>query len=164
MTLATNITLTAMFGALGIWMLMNLLRTRNKVKYKDRMWTGTRILFLICGILILTTIFAYSTWLDYLRLAFMLLSIFFYLFLRDGVGEEGVCSTGRLVPWDQVRSYDYEEGRKDFKAWFTVRDTDRKGRASDFNMSVSFDKKDEEEVRKYLNEKIGRKYTRRRKY
>lgn len=164
MTLATNITLTSMFGALGIWMLLNVLRTRNKIKYKDRMWTGTRILFLICGIMILTTIFAFNTWLDYLRLAFMLLSIFAYLFMRDGVGEEGVCSSGRFVSWEQVRSYDFEEGKKDFKTWFMIRDTDRKGRPSDFTMNVNFDKKDEDVVKKYLSEKIGRKYTRRRKY
>ena len=157
----SNIILAVIFGAIGIWLWIGFFKTRNLI-YKDRMWNISRILFLAIGILCIPSMFVYSSALDWVRLIAMLVCIAAFLLLRDGIGEKGAASLGRMYDWKEIRAYDYKRDGKDFKLYLVVEDGKSKSK-DDFNIIIKFDPKDEEAIKAYLKEKIGKKYTRMRK-
>lgn len=163
MSNSTNIILSVIFGGLSVWMLKGLVRSRGRLKYKDRMWNASRILFLICGLLLMLSVLVYTTVLDFVRMALMILCVLLFLMERDGMGEEGVFSQGSLIPWDKIRAWDYEDKGRKFRVYFVFKTVDRKGRSGDTMISVDFDIRQKEQVKAYLKEKAGKKYTRMRK-
>lgn len=163
MELGSNLVLLLIFVLMSIWMGMNYFRTRNKVVLKDRMWTTGRMMFMIAGLMILATIFLYKTVFDVLRLVAMVACIVFFLLLRDGVGEDGISSMGQFTPYKNVRGYDYIKDKKNrFHVYFTCHD-DKSSKNSDYNVNITFYGKDEENVKAYLKERIGKKYIRMKK-
>lgn len=158
METTSNMILTAIFGGLAIWLLIGVVKTWGKTKYKDRTWTASRILFVVAAAMLVLTAFAYNDVWDIIRMAVMGAAIVAYLLMRDGIGEEGICTMGSFVPWSQVKSYDYQKRKKNFEVYFELPD-----KKEDYRATVAFDAKDEEEIKAFLKAKIGRKYRRMRK-
>jgi len=154
-----NWILTAVFGALGIWLLTEYIRTNGKIRIADRRWTASRILFAIAGLMAIATVFIYNTVLDYIRLGVMGLCIAVFLMMHDGVGDEGVVAYGHFTPWNEIRAYDFREGKKKFDIFFTALDRDSK-KGGDYSIQVAFANSQAEEVKKLLSEHIGKKYRR----
>ncbi len=163
MDTSSNLLLTALFGGLGIWMLMGYFRCVKNLKYKDRMWTASRILFAAAGVLSLLSIVVYRSALDFVRFAAMTMCIIAFLILRDGIGEEGIGSMGRLTPWKDVKAYDCAVYKKNFRVFFVCEDKDAKKKKGEYTVAVNFDAKDEKEITDYLNQKAGKKHIRMKK-
>lgn len=157
-----NILLCALFGGMGIWMLLSYFKTNKKILIKDRTWTFSRGLFLAAGIAAAVTVVFYNTFLDYLRIITMLMAIAGFLLMRDGVGEEGIVSMGKFTPWKMIRNYDCGMNKKKFTVIFNC--NDKSGKSKDTYMSyIDFDVKDADKVQALLKEKIGNKYIRMKK-
>ena len=163
MDTSSNILLTVLFGGLGVWMLMGYFRCVRKLKYKDKMWTASRILFAVAGVLSLMSIFMYRSPLDFVRFAAMTMCIIAFLILRDGIGEEGIGSMGRLTPWKDVKAYDYAVYKKKVSVFFICEDKDAKKKKGEYTVAINFDAKDEKEITDYLNQKAGKKHIRMKK-
>lgn len=150
--------LSAIFGALAVYLYIGVFRTWKKLKFKDRMWNGSRILFLVAMIFLLFTMVAYRDAWDMIRMLVMALAILSYLLLRDGIGDEGICIMGRLIPWSSVTAYDYRKDKKKFELFYEANEKKEASR----NV-ITFEAKDEEEIIKFLKKKVGHKYRRMRK-
>ena len=155
----SNIFLTVMFGAIAVWLFYGYAKCRkHPLIFKDKMWTWPRILFAAAGVLCIVAAFAYSTMLDWIRLAAMALCVAAFLLLRDGIAEDGFSVMGRFYPFSKVRAYDYGDYKKNFRVYFVLEGNDNE------NMNyVQLEKKDREEIIKFLKSTIGRKYTRMKK-
>ncbi len=163
MNFTSNIILSLVFFLLAIWMFRGVYRTYGKLKYKDRMWSANRILFLICGILVASTGFVYGTIYDFIRMVCMLACISGFLLLRDGIGEKGLYSMGRFIAWEDVRHYDYQITKKIFRLYVTAKGKNRQGKEEEYPSSVNLRADQAEEIKQYLKGLIGRKYTRMKK-
>ncbi len=157
-----NIIMSLIFGGIGGWMMYGVIKTRKKLKYMDKLWTATRMLFTASGVLLLLTAFAFTDITDYIRLACMMLAVVAYLLLRDGIGEEGIASLGRWNDWSEVTGYDFKTEKDKLKLYFTVNEV-KKNKKDDYNVQITLQAKDEAEVKAFLKQKIGRKYKRMRK-
>ncbi|MCR5230263.1 MAG: DUF5673 domain-containing protein [Solobacterium sp.] len=157
-----NVIMSVLFGGIGAWMMYGVIKTRNKLKYKDKLWTLTRILFTASGVLLLLTAFAFTEVMDYVRLAAMMLAVAAYLLLRDGIGEEGFASLGRWNDWSEVTGYDYRTEKEKLRLFFTVAEV-KKNKKEDYNVQITLESKDEAEIKAFLKQKIGKKYKRMRK-
>ncbi len=157
----SNSIISVVFGVLAIWLFRGVYTTRGKMVIKDRQWTVQRIIFIVAGVMILLTGLLYTSLLDWLRLIIMLLCIVAFLLSRDGIGHQGVCSTGRYIPYTEIRNYDYDEKKNKFVVYFTAMDKGKN--ANDYNLSIDFDLKDAEAVKKLLKTHIGKKYIRMKK-
>ena len=142
----SNVLLLAVFAGMAVWMVMGYVRTHNKVKIKDYMWTGNRIIFAIAGVLALTTAFMYTSVWDYLRLIAMMIAIVMFLLMRDGIGDEGIVSMGRFTPYEDVKAYDFQVKKKRFEVYFTCTDS-KKEKPEYYNLMIDFRKEDEEEIK-----------------
>ncbi len=163
MNLTSNIALSLIFFLLALWMFRGVYRTYGKLKYKDHMWNASRILFLICGILISSTGFIYGTIYDFIRMICMLACIIGFLLLRDGIGEEGLYSMGRFIAWEDIRNYDYQITKKAFRLYVAAKGKGSKGREEEYQSSINLRADQAEEIKQYLKTLIGRKYTRMKK-
>ncbi len=166
--MVVNLIMTAIFLGLTIMMLMRWGRSKGKVKIKERQWSMMRMVFLVFGILAIISIVLngnVNTIWDYMRLGSTLAAVTAYLVFRDGIGEEGVVVTGKFVPWNLIRAYDYEDKKNYFAAYVTVEYRDKNGGSTDLDTKeINFEKNNKNAVLKVLKNNIGRKYTRMRKY
>ena len=90
METTSNMILTAIFGALAVWLLIGVVKTWGKTKYKDRTWTASRILFVVAAVMLVFTAFAYNGIWDIIRMAVMGVAIVAYL-LDAGWHRRGRC-------------------------------------------------------------------------
>jgi hypothetical protein len=159
-----NILLFIIFGFLAVWMLMGIVRTSKQITIKDKLWTFNRILFLLAGIFAMLSVFVYNSIWDVLRLFAMMAAIIGFLLMRDGIGDEGFVTTGTYVPYIHVKNYDYALQKKKFTVYFVYSDPKGKGKDKGvYNASIDFHPDDQEEIKKLLKERIGRKYMRMKK-
>ena len=155
----SNLILIAIFGALGFWLLYEYVKTKDRIVIKDNRWTFSRILFVVAAVLAVLSAILYNTWLDYIRLGVMILCIVSFLMLHDGIGEEGLVAYGHFTPWTDVKGYDCQVKKKKIDVCFSGNDKDSK-KNDEFNIIISFDLKQSDEVQKYLKDYIGRKHRR----
>ncbi|MCH4222582.1 MAG: DUF5673 domain-containing protein [Solobacterium sp.] len=159
MDTTANWILTAIFGALGIWLLYEYVTTHKKVEIVDKRWTFSRILFVVAAALALFSAMLYNTMLDYLRLGCMMLCIVSFLLLHDGIGDEGLVAYGHFTPWTDVKGYDIQEKKNKVEVYFSGTERNTK-KNDDFTIIVTFGLKQSEEVQAYLKKHIGKKYRR----
>lgn len=161
-----NWIIIAIFGVLSIFMIIRFTKLKGKVIIQDQQWSFVRIMFLILGLLtflnLLMTTKTATLW-DYIRLAVTLIAITVYMMMRDGVGEEGMVSGGKFIPWREVRSYDYEEKKRTVAVYFTVESQDDKKPDNYTTKELDFANEDKENLFKFLKMNLGRKYTRMKK-
>lgn len=162
MSTFSNVLLLAIFVGMAVWMVVGYVKTHDKVEIKDFMWTGNRIIFAIAGALALVSAFMFNNLWDYLRLISMVVAIVMFLLMRDGIGPDGVVSMGKFTPYEDVKAYDFQAKKKRFEVYFTCAEN-KDGKNDYYNLIIDFDLKDEEKIKAYLKEKIGRKYTRMKK-
>lgn len=162
MNVASNLVIIFMFVALGVWVGRGYLLTRNKIVIKDRLWNLSRILFLGAGVFSMFTLLTLHTPLDILRSVITLAVVVLFVFSRDGIGEEGICSFGRFFPYQDVVGYDYKENKKDFSAYFVLNDGKAR-KSNEYSLAIPFEKDQEEAVKALLKKHIGRKYVRMKK-
>lgn len=156
-----NLFVTAMFIAVAVYLLWGFAKSRGKVKITDRNWSVARILFLVAFLLALVTVFFVENVYDIVRTVATILALGLFFFIRDGIGEEGVVTLARLIPWDQIRGYDYKENKNMFSVYF-VEDNKTKSN-TDYTLVMNFDLKDAEAVKELLKRCIGKKHIRIRK-
>lgn len=154
-----NWILTAVFGALGIWLLMEYVKTNKKIRIADRRWTVSRVLFAIAGLMALVSVVLYNSIMDYIRLAVMAFCIIIFLMMHDGVGDEGIVAYGHFTPWNDLKAYDFKSGKKKFEVFFTAIDRGSK-KGEEYSIQVAFANQQEEEVKALLKKHIGKKYRR----
>ncbi len=153
----SNYLLIVLFTGLAIWQGVGYFNTKGKITIYDKMWSGTRILFIVAAVLGALTLLVYTGLIEFIRIFTMLLCVVSYLLCRDGIGDEGVCVNGSFYPYGTVRGYDFQQEKKSFYAVFMVNDSSKKG---NFSININFDLKDEEAVKALLKKRIGRKYVR----
>ena len=152
----SNIILTVMFSAIAVWLFYGYSKTRNLI-YKDKLWSMTRIFFLIAGLFCILSALVYTSALDWIRLAAMLLCVVAFFLVRDGIGEDGFGVMGRFYPFEKVRAYDYGDYKKDqFKVFFIPE-------GDETPVSVALLNSQKDEILAFLKSKIGKKYTRMKK-
>ncbi|MBR4455747.1 MAG: hypothetical protein IKS32_05950 [Solobacterium sp.] len=152
----SNLILTVLFAMIACWLFYGVYRTRNLI-YRDRLWNPSRILFAVAGVLCCLTAVAFSTWMDWVRLAMMILCAVGFLLLRDGISEEGIAVMGRITKFSDIQAYDYGDYKKDFRIYAV---TDRESNEMTV-LTMPPDQK--EEIIAFLKNKIGKKYTRMKK-
>ena len=158
-----NIMIGTAFSVVAIVMGIRWIRIHKYIMIQDQQWGTLRILFLAMGLLTIATIFintANNTPLDYFRMGATLVTVTVYLALHDGVGEEGLVSSGKFIPWSEVRSYDYREKEKVIQVFFMVESDDEKKPDEYTTKELDFSKSDKNVLMKFLKLNLGRKYTR----
>ncbi|MDD6229352.1 DUF5673 domain-containing protein [Stecheria sp. CLA-KB-P133] len=156
-----NIIFIVGFGGLGIAMLVRYSRIRKQVIVQDKMWNGIRIGFGMIEILALVSLFSTNnTILDYLRVFAMVLACSGYMVVRDGMGENGLVHNGKLIPWQLVRAWDYEDTKKRYEVYYTIESTNPKKPDKYSTIEIDYDPANKEQVKKFLQVNLARKYTR----
>ena len=153
----SNILLTVIFTALAVWLFYGYTKTRGLI-FKDKLWSWSRIFFLVAGVLTLFSALVFTTVLDWMRLAAMLLCVIGFFLTRDGIGENGFAISGRFYPFDHVHSYDYADYKDQFRIYFVM-----EGESFDAPNVLTLPKTQKEEIIAFLKGKIGKKHTRMKK-
>lgn len=150
------------FLAIGTYMLVCWLRTRKALKYKDRMWSAYRMIFLICC---LTSLFflllgGNDIW-GFIRLASTVYCTVMFLLNRDGIGDDGIVTMGSLTPWKELQVWDYGyDGKKKFYLFLEVK---KEKESSPHLWTITFDREQGEEILSFMRQKQGKKYRRMKK-
>lgn len=153
-----EIILSVLFCALAIHQFVGIYRTYQYITYFEMRWTVSRILFIICGVFALFSMFFVTHMASRIRLFFMMLCVIVFIYSRDGIGEDGIGASGKWYPWDRVKSYDYLSKGKKFYVHFVV-----KKEKADRDVTIPFEQKREKEITAFLKEKVGKKHMRRKK-
>ncbi|MBR3202361.1 MAG: hypothetical protein IKF60_02110 [Solobacterium sp.] len=153
----SNIILTAIFAALAVWLFYGYVRTRGLI-YKDKLWSWSRIFFLVAGAVTLLSAFVYTSVLDWIRLGSMLLCVVGFFLTRDGIREDGFAISGRFYPFANVHSYDYGNYKDQFRIYFVM-----EGESFDAPNILTLPSKQKDEIIAFLKNKMGKKYTRMKK-
>ncbi|MBQ9046561.1 MAG: hypothetical protein IJ120_01560 [Solobacterium sp.] len=162
MELFSNYLLTAIFLALGVWMLIGWIRTHKYVEVKERMWSPSRILFMVAAGLAVLTMVAMKSVADYIRAAATIFCIILFLLQRNGMGNGGVADLGKMVNWSDIKAYDYAENDKKFTVYMTAIDEKSKNHKQ-YTIEQDYELKDKESVKQILKDNIGKKYRRMKK-
>lgn len=166
MNMYLNIAVGAVFTVFGVVMLIRWARIHKYIMIQDQQWGTLRIMVLVLGVLSMLTLVmntaSNSGW-DYFRIAATLLAVTAYLAVHDGVGEDGMVSGGKFYPWNEVRSYDYQEQKNHVAVYFTVESQDEKKPDDYTTKELDFSNQDKEVLMKFLKLNLGRKYTRMKK-
>lgn len=161
-----NIVISIVFFALSIPLFIRWRRLRDKVIISDQQWSTTRIIFLTLGVLSFISLLTQGssmTMFDIVRLSATVVAVSIYMVVRDGVGEEGLVSGGKLIPWSEVRAYDYEQRKNVVAVYFTV-ESQNENKPDDYrSKELDFANEDKEILMKFLETNLGRKYTRMKK-
>ena len=153
-----NYILTALFVAVIVYLLLGYVKAFGKVRITDRNWSVPRILFLVAFLLAFLMFFTAQNTYDIVRTVITIIALGLFFFLRDGIGEEGVVSLAHFTPWSQIRSYDYRQDKKAFTVYFVE---EKKSKSNtDYSLVMNFDRKDEEAVKKLLQEACPKKHIR----
>jgi hypothetical protein len=153
--------ITIVFAVLAVMMFVRYSRIRGKVLVADQQWSAIRIAFVAIAILTFATMFSsQNSVLDYCRIGATVFAVTAYMVCRDGVGEEGIVSAGKLFPWNEVRAWDYEE-RKNVVAMFFQVDSQNAKKPDEYSTKeLDFANKDKEVLMKFMKMNQNRKYTR----
>lgn len=156
-----NISITVVFALLAVLMFLRYRKLRGKVLVADQQWSVIRIAFLMIALLTFVTMFnSDNTVYDYFRIGATVCAVTAYMVCRDGVGEEGIVSAGKLFPWNEVRGWDYEE-RKNIVAMFFQVDSQNKKKPDQYSTKeLDFANSDKEVLMKFMKLNQSRKYTR----
>jgi hypothetical protein len=156
-----NIGMAAAFTVLAVLMFYRYGKIRGKVMIGDQQLSGIRIAFIGIALLTFFTMFSSeNTTLDYVRIVATILAVTAYMVCRDGVGEEGVVSAGKMFPWSEIRAWDYEERKNAIAVYIQVDSQNEKKPDHYTTKELDFSTKDKEVLLKFLKMNQGRKYTR----
>lgn len=161
-----NIAIGTIFILISIPLFIRWRRISGKVLITDQQWSTMRILFLVVGVLsVLSMIMegANMSFFDIYRLTGTIVAVSVYMVVRDGVGEEGLVSGGKLIPWNEVRAYDYEVRKNVVAVYFTVESQNEKNPDDYRSKELDFAREDEDVLKKFLDTNLKRKYTRMKK-
>lgn len=161
-----NIIISVIFFGLSIPLFIRWRKLNGKVIISDQQWSTMRILFLAIGVLSVISLITQGSSMsmfDILRLTATIIAVSIYMVVRDGVGEEGLVSGGKLYPWSDVRAYDYERRKNIIAVYFTVESQNEKKPDDYRSKELDFSVEDEELLKKFLENNLGRKYTRMKK-
>ncbi len=161
-----NIVIGVVFIGLSIPLFFRWRKLSGKVIITDQQWSTMRILFLAIGVLSVISLItqgANMTFFDIFRLTGTIIAVSIYMVVRDGVGEEGLVSGGKIYPWNEVRAYDYERRKNVVAVYFTVESQNEKKPDDYRSKELDFSIEDEELLKKFLENNLGRKYTRMKK-
>lgn len=161
-----NIVISIVFFALSIPLFFRWRKLRDKVIIADQQWSTTRIIFLALGVLSFLSLLMQGSSMsmfDIVRLTATVVAVSIYMVVRDGVGEEGLVASGKLIPWSEVRAYDYEQRKNVVAVYFTV-ESQKEDKPDDYrSKELDFANEDKEILMKFLQTNLGRKYTRMKK-
>ncbi len=159
-----DILMTVVFAAIGGFMFYRAFRTHKKIMFYDKTWGGFRSFFaLIATIALLSMVYGNNDFWGQTRNIVLLFASMSFLFVRDGIGEEGIVTSGQFLPWSEVRAYDYVLEEKKLTAFFTVESQNKKKPDQYSTQAIDFDRKNEKQIIEFLNLNIGRKRTRMKK-
>ncbi|MBE6130013.1 MAG: hypothetical protein E7185_12180 [Erysipelotrichaceae bacterium] len=161
-----NIVIGVLFVIVGIVMLLRWTRVHKYIMIKDQQWGYLRIFVLFIGLLSIATLLmnaANNTTSDYFRIGATLVAVTAFLAVHDGVGEQGIVSSGKFIPWTEIRSWDLKEEKNYVAAYFTVESQDEKKPDEYTTKELDFANEDKEYLKKFLEMNVGRKYTRMKK-
>ena len=149
------------FGALAVLMFVRYFRVRGQIIIQDKTWNGIRIGFGFIEILALASIFMQGNTLwDYIRIVCMILASTAYMIARDGLGEDGLVHNGHVIPWNKVRAWDKNEKSSVIELFFTLEPTNEKKPDKYSTIEIDFDIKNKEQVDRFMNLNLKRKFTR----
>lgn len=161
-----NIIIGTAFIVISIPLLIRWKKINKKVIIQDQQWSTMRILLLVIGVLsMISLVMEYKklSYFDIYRLTGTVVAVSVYMLVRDGVGEEGLVSAGKLYPWPEVRAYDFEIKKNVIAVYFTVESQNEKEPDDYRSKELDFSKQDEPQLMKFLEMNLGRKYTRMKK-
>lgn len=161
-----NIAIGVIFIGVSIPLFFRWRRLTGKVIITDQQWSTMRILFLVVGVLSVITMVTQGssmTIFDIFRLTGTIIAVSIYMVVRDGVGEEGLVAGGKLIPWSEVRAYDYEVRKNVVAIYFTVESQNEKKPDDYRSKELDFALEDRDLLMKFLETNLGRKYTRMKK-
>ena len=161
-----NIVIGTVFILISIPLFIRWRRISGKVIITDQQWSTMRILFLVVGVLSVLSLIlegAKMSLFDIYRLTGTVIAVSIYMVVRDGVGEEGLVSGGKLIPWSEVRAYDYEVRKNVVAVFFTVESQNEKNPDDYRSKELDFARTDEDVLKKFLETNLKRKYTRMKK-
>jgi hypothetical protein len=161
-----NIVIGVVFIGLSIPLFIRWRKLSGKVIIADQQWSTMRILFLAIGVLSIITMItqgASMSMFDIFRLTGTIIAVSIYMVVRDGVGEEGMVAGGKLYPWSEVRAYDFEQRKNVVAVYFTV-ESQNDNKPDDYRTKeLDFSNEDEDLLMEFLENNLGRKYTRMKK-
>lgn len=161
-----NIIVGVLFVIVGIVMLVRWVRVHKYIMIKDQQWGYLRIFILFIGLMSIATLLmnmATNTLTDYFRIGATMVAVTAFLAVHDGIGEQGIVSTGKFYPWSQVRSWDLKEEKNYTAVYFTIDSQDEKKPDEYTTKELDFANEDKEYLKKFLNMNVGRKFTRMKK-
>lgn len=160
-----NIILIVVFGTLAVVMFTRYFKNHRRIMIQDQQWSYIRIMFLVVGVLSIISLLSMQggTFLDYVRIVVMIISVSAYMVVRDGVGEDGMMSGGKFYPWEEVRAYDYRIDKNVVAVYFMIEPKNEKKKDEYTTKELDFAIGDKDVLLKFLDLNLGRKYTRMKK-
>lgn len=160
-----NIIVSIILAVLSVVLILRWYKLKGKVIIRDQQWSTVRIMFLALGLLSFVSLIMNkeNTLFDYMRIVATIVAVTVFMMMRDGVGEQGMVSGGKLYPWSEVRSWDYEERKNVVAVYFTL-ESQKKNKPDDYtSKELDFANYDKANVLKFMRMNQGRKYTRMKK-
>ena len=148
-----NIVIGVVFIGLSIPLFFRWKKLNGKVIIADQQWSTMRILFLAVGVLSVLSMFtqgASMSVFDIFRLTGTIIAVSVYMVVRDGVGEDGLVTGGKMIPWSEVRAYDYEKRKNVIAVFFTVESQNEKKPDDYRSKELDFSLQDEEQLKRFL--------------
>lgn len=161
MSTTWNIIFTVVFGVIAVWSFIRFISVNKYIMIKDQQWSFVRLAFVALGILSIINLFqSGNTIYDYIRIIAALTCVTAMITARNGIGEEGVSSNGRLYRWNTVRGWDYDQREYDTTFYFQVDSTNEKKKDNYTTKSIVFDKNGKDYALKFMRLNQGGKYMR----
>lgn len=145
-----------------IWLGVLLFRMKKEVIIYSKALNLVRIMFCLASVFsVVTIVLSVSNIGELLRSVLTFILINMFIFLRDGLCEDGIFDTGIKIPFKDIVDYDYEEQKNKLSVYFSYRET--KGKTRVVSKEIVFPQNKKDEVLEHLNHKIGKKYKRTKK-
>lgn len=154
-----NGTVLLVLCILIVWLGILLVRMKRDVIIYSKALNLVRLMFCFASVFsIISIVLSVSNLIELVRSVMTLILINMFIFLRDGLCEDGIFDTGIKIPFTDIVDYDYEKQKNKLSVYFSYRET--KGKTRIVSKEIVFPQKRTEEVLDHLNKKIGKKYKR----
>lgn len=158
--------INGVFLGLAIMMGLRVFRTKGRIKITDEQ--PKLVLYLIIALvvlMVLSTIFTYksNTINDYIRLVLTIVLIVLFYMFHDGIGDEGLSSSGIFYIWDDIKNWDYATKDKGTSIFFTLNNQKPDKNGQVLPRYITFPNTKSKEVVDIIKGAIPKKYKRMRK-
>ncbi len=158
-----DVLIVIMFGVCILWLGKRVYNQRKELVIAGKFFNGYRFFIIICMAFFTLPLFMMSSRpIDIVRNIMMLIIMVGFIYVQDGIGENGLLLNGSLISYDCVTKYDYKNDSKKFTLIVVTKEKTKKGYSENYyNVVLKSDKSDE--IITILKDKMPKKHIRMKK-